>query len=131
MEINYILLLELVTTLTITKKVTLFLFIYLYLQIIKAAEEADHIIKVFMDQYKSDQNPNIIYHYGNSAGEKYINNQLHNAAEFITSLCNHEILITHTAHSRCSKVTVSLQCKIEMLHCNIVAMLQPRSVLYG
>ena len=36
-------------------------------------EKADHIIKVFMDQYKSDQNPNIIS-LRQFAGEKYAYN---------------------------------------------------------
>ena len=72
-------------------------------------EKADHVIKVFMDQYKSDQNPNIIS-LRQFAGEKYAYNQLHDAAEFITSLCDREILIKNAVQHEITTVLRCLAC---------------------
>ena len=62
-----------------------------------------------MDQYKSDQNPNIIS-LRQFAGEKYAYNQLHDAAEFITSLCDHEILIKNAVQHEITTVLRCLAC---------------------
>ena len=72
-------------------------------------EKADHVIKVFMDQYKSDQNPNIIS-LRQFAGEKYAYNQLHDVAEFITSLCDREILIQNAVQHEITTVLRCLAC---------------------
>ena len=74
-----------------------------------STEKADHIIKVFMDLYKSDQNPNIIS-LRQFTGEKYAYNQLHDAAEFITSLCDHEILIKNAVQHEITTVLRCLAC---------------------